>query len=155
MANFYDNTAYDFEKFAPKREAAEIVNLPEQKSSPRKHRSTDHAAALKKKLSAALGVAVILMLVFMQIHCQIQNTEVTEKIYQTKEKINVLKSEETRLSVELEGKVSFNNMEKMAGERGMQKATTIQTKYISLCDEDSVEISENNKNVFEKIASLF
>ena len=155
MKNYFDSTAYDFERFAPERQEAEIITVPENKKAPRHKSNTSPAEKLKHRLSAAVGAVVIMLLVMMQMQCQIQSSEVTEKIYQTKETISTLKSEQTRLNVEIENKVSFYNIEKIASERGMQKANNMQTKYINLCDEDVTEVTENAESIFEKIASWF
>ncbi len=151
MNRFYDNAAYDFEKFAPKKTGARVIRLPENRS---RHKSSQ-SLKLKAKLKICAAAAVILTLVIIQIHGQIKNSEVCAQISTTNDQITALKQEESRLNVELNTVVSFNNIENVAKEKGMQKATGAQTGYINICDEDSVEVAEDNKNIFEKIADMF
>lgn len=151
MNRFYDNAAYDFEKFATKKNEAKVIRLPENRN---RHRSSE-SLKLKAKLKIGAVVAVVLTLIVIQIHGQIKNSEVCAKINSTNEQITALEQEESRLNVELNTIVSFNNIENVAKEKGMQKATGAQTGYINICDEDSVEVAEDNKNIFEKIADLF
>ena len=151
MSRFYDSSAYDFEKFAPKKPEAKVIRLPENRNRRRQAQST----ALKAKLKLGAVVAVVLTLIVIQIHGQIKNSEMCAKIDSTKEEITALKEEESRLNVELSSIVSFNNIESVAKEKGMQKATGAQTGYININDQDSVEVTEDTKNIFEKIADLF
>ena len=151
MSRFYDSTAYDFERFAPKKPQAKVVRIPG-----RKRRAREEAALkLKNRLKAAAVVAVIMALIIVQIHGQIKNSELSFELHKTNERITSPKQEESRLNVELNSIVSFNNIEKVAEENGMQKASAGQTGYISVTDEDSVEVPEENKNIFQKIADLF
>ncbi len=151
MNRFYDNAAYDFENFAPKKNEAKVIRLPENRN---RHRSSQ-SAGLKSKLKIGAVAAIVLTLIVIQIHGQIKNSEVCAQINAANEQITALKQEESRLNVELSSIVSFNNIENAAKEKGMQKATGAQTGYINICDEDSVEVAEDNKNIFEKIADLF
>lgn len=113
MNRFYDNAAYDFEKFAPKKNEAKVIRLPENRN---RHRSS-HNAGLKAKLKIGAVATIILTLIVIQIHGQIKNSEVCAQINAANEQITALKQEESRLNVELSSIVSFNNIENVAKER--------------------------------------
>ncbi len=151
MNRFYDSTAYDFERFAPKKPQAKVVRLPEKRKNPR----AVAAQKLKSRLKAAAAAAVVMTLVIVQIHGQIKNSELAFELNKTNANIAELRQEESRLNVKYNSTLSFNNIEKVAEENGMQKASAGQTEYISICDEDAVELPESDKNIFEQIADMF
>ena len=97
----------------------------------------------------------MLLLVVAQLHCQLQNSEVVCEIDRTKTEIRDLKSDNTRLQSELNGKVSFTNMEKAAKEMGMQKMTIAQTEYINLNTTDSVELADGDGGLLAAMQGLF
>lgn len=152
--NYRDNTAYDFEMFAPKKK---VVELPDREGKRKSSASRKTQAASSSKGSVIMvgAVVVALMLVFAQLHCQLKNSEVVDQIYQTEVAIETLQSENTRLQVELDGKVSFSNMEATAQSMGMQKTTVAQTEYVNLCVEDTVEVTQQEEGFMAKLAEWF
>ncbi len=144
---YRDSTAYDFERFAPKKK--EVVELPVER------RATKAVASSRGWLVTAVGVVVVLLLVAAQLNCLLQTSETSDEITQIKKNIEVLKSENTRLQVELNGKVSFTNMETAAKEMGMKKITVAQTEYINLCDQDASEVTDQESGALAAVQDLF
>jgi cell division protein FtsL len=156
---YQNNTAYDFDLFAPKK--TEVVEIPtnnrqRQKSYKQKTSSSAKTASVSAKtLVSVAAVVSVLLLVIAQLSCQLQNSEVVDKIHRTEQSIEVLQSENTRLQTELNGKISFTNMEEAARNMGMQKMTHSQTQYINLCNQDAVEMAEGNTGLLAAIGELF
>ncbi|MBR6547912.1 MAG: hypothetical protein IKT68_00055 [Clostridia bacterium] len=144
---YRDSTAYDFERFAPKKK--EVVELSVER------RATKSATSSRGWLVTAVGVIVVLLLVAAQLNCLLQTSETSDEITQIKKNIEVLKSENTRMQVELEGKVSFTNMETAAKEMGMKKITVAQTEYINLCDQDASEVTDQENGALAAVQELF
>ena len=161
MQNYKESVAYNFELFAPKEKTSEkennVVAIPAAKT--RAKNSTKAAAkpAARKAAGVTLCAAMALMMIFLRVYGEVQNAEVMEDINRTKATIETLKSEETRLQMELESAVTFTNVEKAAKELGMQKRDAAQTTYVMLSDEDNAEIvgGEEEQNLFQKLANLF
>lgn len=157
--SYRDSTAYDFDLFAPKK-VVEIPDSPTAKkrkqSASRKKKGTQTGRkVLSGRLTTVAAVAAVVVLIIAQLHCQLQNSEVVDQIYQTEKQIEVLQSENTRLQVELEGKVSFTNMEAIAKSKGMQKATVAQTKYVNLHTEDASEVVGEDEGLLAVLAEWF
>lgn len=144
---YRDNTAYDFERFTPKKRA--VVELPVRKA-----KNKPALFSLKQPM-LVFSVVAVLVLIIAQLHCQLQLSETVDKISQTEKRIESLQSENTRLQTELNGKVSFDNMETSAKEMGMQKITAAQTEYINLCDEDVSEVVKNENGLLASVEDLF
>lgn len=144
---YRDNTAYDFDLFTPKKR--EVVEIPVYKN---KKRTKTFAV---KQPMVVLSVVATLILIIAQLHCQLQLSETVDKISQTEKNIEILQSENTRLQTEINGKISFTNMEQSAKEMGMQKITAAQTEYIHLCDEDASEVVENNTGLLASVRDAF
>ncbi len=141
------NTAYDFDLFTDKKR--EVVELPVQK------KKAKNKKALAIKPSVVLCAAAVLLLIIAQLHCQLQVSETVDKISRTEKNIEILQSENTRLQTELNGKISFTNMEQSAKEMGMQKITAAQTEYINLCDEDVSEVVKTKSGLLASVQDNF
>lgn len=164
---YRDNTAYDFDLFTDKKQnESKVIEIPDRApakktakghASARRNAKTKSAAApaLRRRLAIAAAVAAVLLLVVAQLHCQLQNSETVAKISETKAHIETLQSEQTRLQVELNGKISFTNMEKAAKELGMQKVTVAQTQYVNLCTRDASELLTENNGFLAQLRNLF
>ena len=152
---YRDNTAYDFEMFSPKKK---VVELPVSASSKKRTSSAKKTVAQPAKRSSVLAigaVAIAFLLIIAQLHCQLKNSEVVDQIYQTEKAIETLQSENTRLQVEMDGKVSFSNMENTAKSMGMQKITVAQMEYVNLCTEDAVEVTNGQGGLLAMLGEWF
>lgn len=161
--NYRGNEAYDFSLFEDKKRV-NVVEIPDNEKAKREkirkknavlsETNTRPALGFKRTLGIVCVGAMVLFLFFFQINGSVKATETTEEIYQTEKQIEALKSEEVRLQMELDSRVSFENIEKTAAEMGMQKPDSMQMRYINIYDTDTAEITEES-NIFEKLSTLF
>ena len=161
--NYYYNDAYDFALFEEKK-TAPVVDIPQnekakrnvqQKQSNSHKKAAVHPALGFKKIATIASVsALVLLLFFFQIDGNVKATETTDQISKTEKQIEQMKSEQIRLQMELDGKVSYENIEKAAEEAGMQKPTAMQMRYINIYDTDTAEIT-GETNIVEKFLALF
>lgn len=150
---YRDSTAYDFDLFAPKKK--EVVEIPTQRKNNKSRSRAKSKGLFQNRLVLVAAVVAVLLLIVAQLQCQLQVSEVVCQIDRTKTEIRDLKSDNTRLQAELNGKVSFTNMEKAAKEMGMQKMTIAQTEYINLNTEDTVELANANGGLLAAVNGLF
>ena len=161
--NYYYNDAYDFSLFEDKKKAP-VVKIPENKKAKKDKLRKQNAVLTNTSARPALGFkkiativsvgALVLFLFFFQINGNVKATETTDQITKTEKQIEHMKSEQVRLQMELDGKVSYENIEKAAEEAGMQKPTAMQMRYINIYDTDTAEIT-GEMNVLEKFLALF
>ncbi len=154
---YRDNTAYDFEMFAPKKTVVELPDHPNAKkkrASATAKKPVAKASARSNFVMVAL-VVVAFLLIIAQINCQLQNSEMVDKIADEQTEIQKLQSENTRLQVEVNNKVSFSNMENTAKSMGMQKITVAQVEYVNLCTEDAVEVTDGENGFLTMLADWF
>lgn len=161
--NYLYNDAYDFSLFEDKKKAP-VVKIPENEKVKKENlkRATSIAKGANarpalgfKKTATIISVgAIVLLLFFFQINGNVKATETTDQITNTEKQIELMKSEQVRLQMELDGRVSYENMEKAAEEAGMQKPTAMQMRYINIYDTDTAEITAD-MNVVEKLLALF
>ena len=153
---YRDNTAYDFEMFSPKKKVVELpVSSPAKKRASASAKRTAVQPANRSRFLAIGAVVVVFLLILAQLHCQLKNSEVVDQIYQTEKAIETLQSENTRLQVELDGKVSFSNMENTAKSMGMQKITVAQMEYVNLCTEDAIEVTGGQGGLLAMLGEWF
>ena len=57
--------------------------------------------------------------------------------------------------MEIETKVSYQNIEKLAAEMGMQKKNKSQINYVSLCDEDVAVVLSDKSGIKAAADDLF
>lgn len=161
--NYYYNDAYDFSLFEEKKNAP-VVDIPQNEKAKKnnQHKKSNlntkavarPALGFKKIMAVASVSALVLLLFFFQINGNVKATETTDQISKTEKQIEQLKSEQIRLQMELDGKVSYENIEKAAEEAGMQKPTAMQMRYINIYDTDTAEVT-GEMNVVEKFLALF
>ncbi len=152
---YRDSTAYDFDLFTDNKKR-EVVEIPVAKPAPKKAARTQPAArTFKQRAVAVCAVAAVLLLVVAQLHCQLVNSETVDQIGRAQKKIETLESEQTRLQVELEEKISFTNMETTAKQLGMQKMSAAQTQYVNLHRQDESEVLSGQGGLTAQIWDLF
>ncbi len=161
--NYIYTDAYDFSLFEDKKKAP-VVKIPENEKVKKDNRRKQNVAVTHTSVRPALGFKktitiisvgiLVLMLFFFQIDGNVKATETTDQITKTEKQIEHMKSEQVRLQMELDGKVSYENIEKAAEEAGMQKPTATQMRYINIYDTDTAVIT-GEMNVFEKFLALF
>ena len=139
-------------KTEKKRQNIRVVrDLPKQEVKISKEQKRKH----RKATLLVLAIFALLLTI------SYRNTQINEKfneIQNLKTELASLQKENEQLQVTIENSLNFSNIEKQAKEKlGMQKLTNKQTVYVSLPKKDyiepateKVEISDNNKNWFEK-----
>ena len=109
---------------------------------------------LKCILYLLLGFAVLFAISY-------RNSQIDEnfsKLKASEAELSLIQKENEQLEVSIENSLNLSEVEKIAREQlGMQKASSGQTRYISLPKQDHVEGAveeiklDNNKNIFEII----
>ncbi len=143
------NVAYDFDYFAPTKPKAkpEIKVVKGTKKKTKARRNTP----LKTVLCCAAVVAVFFAVMFNRA----MYTELCNEVSKTEKTLSELKSEETRLSLGIEGMVSMRRVEEYAQNKlGLVKAEGYQTTYVSLTNEDKVEIPQEEPGMVEKFVRV-
>ena len=135
-----------------KRQNIRVVrDLPKQEVKISKEQKRKH----RKATLLVLAIFTLLLTI------SYRNTQINEKFNEMqnlKTELASLQKENEQLQVTIENSLNFSNIEKQAKEKlGMQKLTNKQTVYVNLPKKDyiepateKVEISDNNKNWFEK-----
>lgn len=142
MKYYTGSLAHDYDLFLPKdrrnnqtqKNPAKIVKMPKPKT-----RVRAFASPIAQKIGSVLTVAFILSMVFMQLFLRVQITEINDQIIKKRAAVEELISEEIRLQMELERKISYKNLEESAEALGMRKKERSQVTYIRI----------NNANVAE------
>lgn len=136
------SAAYDFEKFETK-----------QRAQVRKPRLTvarpNHRAKVRAKVGATLKllatVAVLAGVVISMLYSRALLTELSAQISKQNALLDEYKSESTRLSAELESKISLRNVEDYATQTlGMYAMDKGQVTYVNLCDGDKIELTSES-----------
>ncbi len=144
-----NNLAYDISKYD------EILSQDSKKSEKR--------IAYKKTLRhtgspvAVVIVAIIAgLLLYTVILGKAQSADIHNQINELKSEVDILHSENVRLQTEIEGRTSLKKVEEYASEvLGMEKLDKSQIEYITIGNENSVEIPKQEENFFVKIKNSF
>ena len=134
----YMNTtlAYDFEMFMPKTKTASrdnIIKMPKEKKVSEKRKS--HAVnAVSSKVWLAVSVVFLMVMFCANIYMRIAINEVNAEIKAVQTEINELDSEYTKLSVDFNRIISYQNLEEEAQKLGMRKMDKSQVVYIRVND---------------------
>ena len=143
----HDSLAHDFSMFLPKeQEPAEaprrkpnIVKMPVRKQAAQKAAARHLAGKISSFLMAGLVVAMLCGSIYLRVEVN----EVTDQINEAQSALEEQRSEETRLLMEIERKVSYKNIEEAAEELGMQKKERSQVDYITTNPDSKGEVVEN------------
>ena len=142
-----ESTAYDLSKFERKQEKKPQIRVIKGKKAQRVNR-----VAMVKIFFAAVIVIGITSLMIVN---RVALTEIGEEINAANEDLQILQSENTRLNVELEEKMSLDNIEEKAvNELGLTKMNNYQVQYLNLTQEDKIELTnpKSSGNIFDTIA---
>ena len=122
---YNDTLAYDFEMFMehPKKEKPD--NIVKMKvSSKRKER------AKPKSILIFVALGAVLLYCCLGIKMRVTANEINAEISSVQNQIRELKAEKTRLEMQMEQIISYENISEKAKELGMTKAKSSQIKYI-------------------------
>ena len=143
---YNDSLAYDFEMFAPKTVSApkkkdNIVVMPG--ASVKKRR-----AAATKRLSAPMSLIMCAIFVLAglcgNIALRLEINEVNSQINDIKSQIAELDSEKTSLSVEMQRRLSYANLEFEAVQLGMVKPDKENVIYIRVNDKNAAVTNDGS-----------
>lgn len=148
MKYYTDNLAYDFNMFLPKekrqeeipesRRAENIIKLPDMSGKAGAVRQKREAN--RTHVFAFVTSLLIIAMVCSTIFLRVQVTETESRIDAAQKQLSELESEETRLQMAIERKISFSNIEAAAAELGMQKKDRSQVNYIHSGGESWAEV---------------
>lgn len=133
MAYRQSNAAYDFELFEKKPlKSQPTLNVVKNQ----KYKKRDRMMVLRVVSSVAVVVAVICVMLYSRAEL----TALSYQIGQYEDTYQDLTNDYTRLSAEIESKISLRSVEESAKSLGLSKVETYQVKYLNLEGEDSVVI---------------
>ena len=136
---YNDSLAYDFDMFLPKEtpRKAKIVKMPQTKKAAR----AKSGSVVSERIKAVAAIGFVLAIICANIFLRVRITEVNTQINEIKTEITELESEQTRLNVELENRISYNNLELAARELGMKKTDKSQVIYIRTNENNAARTS--------------
>ena len=176
---YYDNRnlAYDLHLFEQEEIRSSVVKTPEkeQEVKPTKKKqntkvdakSKDENGSVKRIkrrknnfLSISMVVvfaAVIMAVVGLIIHGQVQLTELNQQISAAQKNLEEQKSLYTQLEMKVDASISTAVVEKYAQENlGMSKVSNAQKEFVSLSEGYNVELTvSKNDTIFDTIADAF
>lgn len=140
MAN--DNLAYDFSLFEPReerpprRKTVRVVKAPGAKR-----------AAVGDVFRWSAAALVLTFSLVMLMMSQVRLTELNDRISSAKQRLSAAQSEQIRLNMELESRMSLVNVENYAVNKlGMQKLQSYQIHYINMNNTDRVVVNSAAAN---------
>jgi cell division protein FtsL len=134
--------AYDLSLFEKRNKNLKV--LPVQKKSKQRKTQTISRVMIMAKIVAVF--ITIFALTGMFIFTRVQINELSNDVSRSGKQLDMLKSENVRLNMELESRISLDKVEKYAKENGLQKIEKSQVSYVSLSHSDKVYINEEYKN---------
>ncbi len=138
---YNDSFAYNYDIFMPAKKSAEIIDMPNAKRSVKAKAKQKVNTDIVQKVAIGL---IVLTAVCASLFLRAEISSLKAQINSVNKEIVELESESTRLAVEIERKVSLENLEQAATELGMQKCSKNQVVYIMTNGCDTAE-TENGK----------
>ena len=135
------SVAYDFEKFENKRARVKKPTLVVAKPNEKTRARTRTFLAVKVAAVLAILVAVVVTMLYSRAVL----TELNQKIDRQKTLLDEAISEQTRLTVALEAKVSLRNVEEYATQKlGMTTMDKSQIIYVDLGEGEKIELTDES-----------
>ena len=151
MKYYNDSLAYDFEMFAAKpakkpEERNNVVTLPK--------RNTKKRVRAAKRISPAV-MAVLIMVVVLAAMCanislRLKINEVSAEITSIKQEINEKKSEKIALEMEMQKRISYDNLELEASQLGMRKMEKDDVVYITVNQKNTAKTVDGKLDTAEE-----
>ena len=147
MKYFRGSIAYDYDMFLPAEKSRDnVVKMPQRSRAAAKKQQRFAAAAGAKRLgekwAAGLICAFIIGTLCLNIFLRVEISETSTAISTLKSDIEELKSEETRLMVQIDRRTSYDNLELAAEELGMHKPQKDQVIYIRTNETNTAVLSD-------------
>lgn len=141
MAMYNTSSAYDLSEFEDAlKKDSEATALKSTEIKVVKNKRPTPASILGPGTVCAF--LIIVALVTLMIYNRVQLNELTEEINQLSAELEVLHSENVKMTTSLEATISHPEVAKLAEEMGMQKRTEFQTERIYLYQQDKIERTE-------------
>lgn len=155
MAAYNQSSAYDINRYQPKKRQVKRPALVVSKPSAKEMRRRALVAMRLRFLAAAMVVVAVIV---AMIYSRAILTEYNQKISAAEAALDVKKSESVRLNAELENKVSMKNIEEYAQqELGMTKVSKEQIVYVDMSEGDKVVVTSRGTklSLFDRIQMAF
>lgn len=146
-----DNTA---PALVPEKRKENIVRMPKKRVNKTEQRN-NAAKAIAGKLSSVLIIGLIIGILCMSLYLRTEITETSDRINKSQATLDELKSEETRLLMEMERKISYKNIEQAAEALGMQKKEKSQVTYIRVNQENKSQVVDGRSPIVAGATALF
>lgn len=134
------SAAYDFDKFSSRSQVRKprlVVAKPTKKARAR--------ARMGATLRFLATMAVLAGVVVFMLYSRAVLTELNAQISRQNVLLDEYKSERTRLSAQLESKISLRNVEDYATQTlGMYAMDKEQVTYVNLCEGDKIELTNQS-----------
>lgn len=136
MAN--TNLAYDLSAFEP---APKKQEKPELKVM----HSRRYMMSMLLSPRVMVGFVIVVVMVSLILVNQAQLNEITAEINSLNKQLEILQSDNVKLTSELESTLSLDAVrEQASNELGMQRLDRYQTEYIILHKEDNIELTDES-----------
>lgn len=141
----YNNTSVA-PVLSPARRAT-VTPLPVKRSRTREKAHSKAGARIGVRTAAVVSVFIFFVGAWsFNLFTRAQISDVKDQIIACEESLKSLESENVSIEMQLENKVSYDNLETEAGKLGMVKRSDSQIKYINTRSEDTAEIISNSNN---------
>ncbi len=146
---------------APRRQPQRAPRRQVQPRVVQKSRAEIRAEERRARAKAFKIVTVcslLFVLIGFQIYSQVKVDEIDRKIANVNSQIEIVESENTRLNMQLDSRISLDKVDDYAQNvLGMVKVENYQVSYIDLSGGDAVTISGGkvHKNLWQSIKDLF
>ena len=134
---YNDSLAHDYDMFMPARKKGTVIDYPKTRK-----KSNTKVAAKSSKAVPILIAITILGMTCGNIFLRAEITRVSSQINKEDTIVSELQSEITRLEVDVERRVSLNNLESAAEKLGMHKREKNQVIYLKVNNENAAETAE-------------
>lgn len=139
MAMYNTSSAYDLSEFEDALKKEKELEPPDLKVV--KSRKKAPASILGPGIVCAF--LIVVALITLIVYNNVQLNELTNEINELSREMEVLHSENVRMTSALESTISFTEVGKLAREMGMQKRDEFQTERIYLYQQDKIERTES------------
>jgi len=152
MKYYNSSLAYDFERFMPKEQRDEqkgrkVIPMPRRKA--KQEQKQGILARVFARAGTVLFTLSLLGMVFGNIYLRAEMTRVNAGVIAQTKALDEAANEQVRLTIELDNKTNYKNLEKRAQELGMQKCNVNQISYIQTVQNDKVVLSAGKDNLDE------
>ena len=150
MAQYGDNLAYDLSLFEEKKETAAPEKQPEKQQEKLRERNS------LKLLKIAAAFSVCAFLAGAILYSNATLAELNSRSFALEKQLATLKDEETRMNVELDSRVCMKDIDEyITDDLGMVKLEKYQVNYIDLSEDDSMVVTQEEKNLWQRIGAFF